>query len=155
MGDVELHLPPDVAYVGLARLVVVAAARGAGMDDARVEDLRIAVSEATANAVHAHQLAERALPVVLVFGPSGSGAFEVTVVDAGPGFEPGGPDQLAARDWQMESGLGVTLIRGLADAVAFSRGEGMRVSMTFAVGLDAPGPELDDDELGGVEAPAV
>ena len=136
MPDVELHLPPDVRYIGLARLVVCAAARQSGMAEERIEDLRIAVSEATTNAVIAHQQVQRALPVVLLFGPSPDG-FSVTVRDAGPGFEPASPDELAAREVALENGLGVTLIRGLADEVEFVRAGGMRVHMRFAVGLEA------------------
>lgn len=134
MGDVELHLPPDVRYVGLARLVVCAAARQSGMAEERVEDLRIAVSEATANAVVAHQRTNAARPVVLQFGPSPAG-FSVTVRDAGPGFQPKTPGEIAKREWTTEHGLGVSLIRDLADDVEFVRGEGMQVHMRFAVGL--------------------
>ena len=144
MPDVELHLPPDVRYIGLARLVVCAAARQSGMAEQRIEDLRIAVSEATTNAVMAHQRVERALPVVLQFGPSPDG-FSVTVRDTGPGFEPKTPEELASREWGLEHGLGVTLIRGLADEVEFVRVGGMRVHMRFAVGLEADAGTQDGE----------
>lgn len=135
MGSVELHLPPDVAYVGLARHVVTVAARQAGMDDERVEDLKIAVSEATTNAMLAHRREDKATPVILGFGPQAN-AFEVTVKDTGAGFEPLHEDAIGDRDWRAEGGLGVTIIRGLADDVEFVRGEGMKVNMKFSVGLD-------------------
>lgn len=137
--DVELRLPPDVQYVGLARLVVTLAARQAGMADERVEDLKIAVSEATTNAIRAHLQADQPGPVVLSFGPTPGDTFGVTIVDTGPGFDPLPPDAHERRDWTDESGLGVTLIRGLADDVEFVRGEGMRVNMHFAVRLAASG----------------
>jgi serine/threonine-protein kinase RsbW len=144
--EVELHLPPDEQYVGLARLVVTVAARQAGMDDERVEDLKIAVSEAIANAIHAHRDARRAGPVVLAFGATDRNAFGVTVVDAGPGFEPEPPEAAGDKDLSVEGGLGVILIRGLADEVEFVRDEGMRVDMRFAVGLNGsagqPGSEV-------------
>ena len=133
MGDLELHLPPNVAYVSLARLVVCAAARLAGMDDERVEDLRIAVSEATTNAVAAHLRASQPQPVTIEFGDAGSGTFEVTIADAGPGFQPSPPQALAERGWDVEGGLGVTIIRNLADEVRFDRDGGMRVSMRFTL----------------------
>lgn len=136
MDEVELRLPPDVQYVGLARLVVCASARQAGMASERVEDLRIAVSEATTNAVVAHQRADHPSPVILQFGPT-RGAFEVTIVDEGPGFEPVSPEAMRDRAWSIEGGLGVTLIRGLADDVSFVHADGMRVAMRFAVGLHA------------------
>lgn len=133
MGKVELHIPPDTRFVGLARLVVVAAARNAGMAEERREDLRIAVSEATTNAILAHQRAESRAPVVLRFGTAGY-EFQVEIADTGPGFDPA-IESRQDRDWSAEGGLGITLIRGLADDVEFVRGEGMRVSLRFAVSL--------------------
>jgi serine/threonine-protein kinase RsbW len=134
---VELRLPPDSQLVGLARLVVVASARRAGMDEERVEDLRIAVSEATTNAIRAHAADEMEDRITLTFGVNGRGEFQVTIADAGPGFDPAHPDDLAARAWSEEGGLGVTLIRGLTDDVEFVRDEGMHVHLRFAMALSA------------------
>jgi anti-sigma regulatory factor (Ser/Thr protein kinase) len=118
------------------------------MDDARVEDLRIAVSEATANAVLAHQRAARPSPVVLTFGPSGRGSFEVTIADAGLDVvgeyaEYPGP----------EAGLAVILIQGLVDEVRLSPGD-VSPTVTLAVGLGAPAPARDGAEAYEVQAPA-
>ncbi|QBI19324.1 ATP-binding protein [Egibacter rhizosphaerae] len=135
MNEVELRLPPDVAYVGIARLVVTAAARRHGLDDARAEDLKIAVSEATTNAILAHQRVEEEQPIVLAFGPE-AGQFQVLIRDTGPGFEPPPPDDPDTRDWTQEGGLGVTVIRGLADEVMFVRERGTCVDMKFSVELD-------------------
>jgi serine/threonine-protein kinase RsbW len=135
IAEVELRLPPDIQYVGLARLVICVAARQAGMSTERVEDLRIAVSEATTNAILAHRRSGRSDPVVLSFGEA-DGSFAVTVTDAGPGFEPVASHEPSAGDWTNESGLGVTLVRHLADEVRFLRGEGMQLCIRFAVGLD-------------------
>jgi len=132
-GQVELQLPADTQYVGLARLVVTAVARQAGMADERLEDLKIAVSEATTNAIKAHHRHQELKPVILQFGPTGNSSFEVTIVDAGPGFEP--LPLVPNRDWTLEGGLGIVLIRELADDVRFVRGEGMRVHMSFKIGL--------------------
>jgi serine/threonine-protein kinase RsbW len=131
---IELHLPSELRYVGLGRLIVCAAARQAGMNGERIEDLRIAVSEATTNAMLAQRRADPSRPVVLHFGAA-DGAFEVTVVDTGPGFEPAPAHADNGRDWSVEGGLGVTIIRELADDVRFVREEGMRVSIRFAVDL--------------------
>ncbi|MDQ3344609.1 MAG: ATP-binding protein [Actinomycetota bacterium] len=140
MNDVELRLPPDVAYVGLARLVVTVAARAAGLPGERIEDLKIAVSEAVANAVKSHVRHGVSAPIRLTFGTSNPGFFGVSVTDAGSGFDPTPPDADAARNWAMESGLGVTLIRGMADAVDFRRDQGMVVHMRFS--LAANGVDL-------------
>ena len=139
MHDVELRVPPDVQYVGLARLVVTTAARQAGMSNDRIEDLKIAVSEATANAIAAHQRAGDEEAVTLVFGATGSDQFAVTIADAGFITEAettaggGGPG------WDTEGHLSVTLIRGLADVVDFEGETGMSVHMRFAVGQSGHG----------------
>jgi serine/threonine-protein kinase RsbW len=140
MSLVELNLPPDTQFVGLARLVVVTAARRCGMDEERLEDLRIAVSEATTNAIQAHQRTEEAERVVLSFGTRpADDVFQVTIADAGPGFEPLQAADRADRDWHMEGGLGITLIRNLADDVEFVRGEGMQVHLRFGMSLSSNG----------------
>ncbi|MGH3922189.1 MAG: ATP-binding protein [Pseudonocardiaceae bacterium] len=142
-GKIELQLPAHVQYVGLARLVVTAVARQAGMAAERIEDLKIAVSEATTNAIKSHQRHHREQsPVVLQFGPTGNGSFQVTIADAGPGFDPLPTDR--ERDWTLEGGLGVMIIRELADDVTFIRSEGMRVHMNFRVGLDPPTSDQAD-----------
>lgn len=138
MPDVELRIPPDVQYVGLARLVVTAAARQAGMTNDRVEDLKIAVSEATANAIQAHHRAGENRPISLVFGPTSADQFGVTISDAGS-RQKTPPTSIGARNWDTEGGLGVTLIRGLADVVDFRRETGVSVHMRFSVGLTPPG----------------
>ncbi|MCY7366275.1 MAG: ATP-binding protein, partial [Frankiaceae bacterium] len=51
MALVELLLTPLPAHVRTARLVGVAAARRAGLDDAFVDELRLALGEACSRAV--------------------------------------------------------------------------------------------------------
>ena len=137
MPDVELRVPPDVQYVGLARLVVTAAARQAGMTSDRLEDLKIAVSEAATNAIQAHQRAGETQPIVLSFGVRNGSHFGVTITDAAPDVA---PHSIGARNWTADGGLGVTLIRGLADGVEFRRDTGVSVHMRFVVDRDAPEP---------------
>lgn len=105
----------------------------------RLEDLKIAVSEATTNAIRAHErdgFAEDA--VVLRFGARDDRAFEVTVVDTAPGFDADAGGDLHGTDWPAHVGaLGVTIIRGLTDACDFVQDAGMVVNMRFAVGLES------------------
>lgn len=138
MHDVELRVPPDVQYVGLARLVVTTAARHAGMSNDRLEDLKIAVSEATASAIQAHLQTEDSPPVSLHFGPVGKDQFAVTIADAGHISAEDSADSIGARSWNSDGSLGLTLIRGLADTVDFAGEAGMSVHMRFAVGLTPP-----------------
>jgi serine/threonine-protein kinase RsbW len=142
MPDVELRVPPSAQYVGLARLVVTAAARQAGMTNDRLEDLKIAVSEATANAILAHNEAGEDRPVVLQFGPTANDHFGVTIADAGFPTEGSSLEALAERG--DGGGLSLTLIRGLADVVDFEGGSGTSVHMRFAVGGDADMRAVED-----------
>ncbi len=136
MPEVELAVPPDPQYVGLARLIVTAAARQSGMTNDRIEDLKIAVGEATASAIRARQRVADDQPVSLFFGPTGTNHFAVTIADAGLMSDDDTPDTIGSRNWGGDGSLGVTLIRGLADIVDFSGETGMSVHMRFEV--DAP-----------------
>ena len=51
VATVELEIPSRSVYVGVVRLAVASLARDSGLDEERVDDLKIAVSEACANAV--------------------------------------------------------------------------------------------------------
>jgi serine/threonine-protein kinase RsbW len=51
---VRLEVPPRSAYVAVIRLALASLARTAGIDEESIEHLKIAVSEACANAVLAH-----------------------------------------------------------------------------------------------------
>lgn len=145
MTAIELHVPADVAYVGLARLVVTTAARQCGMEDGRIEDLKIAVSEATTGAIFARREAGRRSPVVLAFGP-GDGAFEVMIQDTASGADAAA---LTGTDGEADEPagdrrLGVMVIRGLTDAVDFVPGEGDSVHMRFAIRLMDNGKDPED-----------
>lgn len=49
MGPVKLAIPALPEYVGVVRLAVTSLAREVGLDEERVDDLKIAVSEACTN----------------------------------------------------------------------------------------------------------
>ena len=55
MAVVEIEIPPRAPFVGVVRLALASLARSAGLDEERVGDMKIAVSEACANAVLAHE----------------------------------------------------------------------------------------------------
>lgn len=122
----ELHLPRTVAYVGLVRLVVTSGARLAGLPDERLEDLKIAVSEAAAYAVTAGR--DDRTPLVVAFGAH-RGAFEVHVLDSSLFSNAKMPEAL--REWPDEGGLGLTLMEGLADEVVFPESSGSQLVLRF------------------------
>ncbi len=55
MPVVEIDIPPRSPYVGVVRLAISSLARATGLGEEAVDDLKIAVSEACANAVLAHE----------------------------------------------------------------------------------------------------
>ena len=125
---IELEIPARAEFVALARLVVSAlAASDSNLADERIDDLKLAVSEACTNAIEAHDAAgsdER----VLVRCRAGEDALEVCVEDRGHGFDPAElPDHPPVTDpdrLKFERGLGIPLIRALVDEVEFSSSGG-------------------------------
>jgi len=126
-GTVELEIPPRADYFALVRRVVGAAASlAADLPDRRIDDLRLAVSEACANAVDGQRARGSSLPVRVTIEVTPTGV-SVTITDHGGGFEPGAVDPLPAVDdptrLRHERGLGLPLMHDLADAVGFRRTE--------------------------------
>lgn len=136
MAVVELAIPARPAYLSLVRLVVDAAVASLapGLAAARLDDLKIAVTEACSNAIEAHEAIYAEGPVV-VRCLVDDDQVTVQVVDHGRGFDPDRVESLPAatdpRRLRHESGLGIPLMRTLADEVEFTPGEeGTTVSLT-------------------------
>ena len=87
MAHVELSLPAVPAHVRTARLVVVAAARRAGLDDSLVDELRFALGEACSRAVGLHAKHAPGAPVTITVIDDATG-LTVRVADCGPAAEP-------------------------------------------------------------------
>ena len=144
---VELEIPARAGYVGLARMIVAStAAQRRDLDDDRLADLKLAVSEACTNAIEAHA-AGATDDRVLVRCFEDDGHFEVTVDDRGPGFDVAElavhPPVTDPARLHFERGLGIPLIRALVDEVAFESNEkGTTVRMVVRCG-----PAPDEDPL--------
>lgn len=120
---VELEIPARPDFLSLARLVITGAATvEPTFSDDRIEDLRIAVSEAVTNAIEAHASSGADERVVLRCDLA-EDRIEVEVIDRGSGFDPDSapaapepehPDRLL-----HESGLGIPLMRELVDETEF------------------------------------
>jgi serine/threonine-protein kinase RsbW len=129
LGEVvELEIPASPEFVALARLVVSAmAASDTLLPDERIDDLKIAVSEACTNAIEAHGAIETA-ERVLVRCRTEHDRLEVHIEDRGEGFDPATlPDHPPITDpdrLKFERGLGIPLIRALDDEVEFSSSNG-------------------------------
>ena len=81
MPESVLQIPPAAEFVRVARLVAAAAARRAGVAEEALDDVRLAVGEATARAVLRHGSRDIADPVRLVL--TDHPRFEVSVEDRG------------------------------------------------------------------------
>ena len=118
---ITLEIPAKAEYLSLVRAVVVSAA---GLDplveDQRIEDLRLAVSEATTNAIRAHANLGSDERITIRCG-LGDDRIEVEVQDRGPGFNPEKFKEISplneADRLQYEGGFGIPLMRVLADEI--------------------------------------
>ncbi len=134
VGEVRIEVPPRMDFLAVVRLVVAAAATmDPPLPESRLDDLRLAVTEACSNAIEAHRPEAAGEPVVVTCRID-SDRFQVDVRDRGPGFDPDSltvlPDPTHPDRLKHESGLGVTLIRVLTDEVTFTPTEdGTIVSM--------------------------
>jgi serine/threonine-protein kinase RsbW len=119
MGEVVLEIPARPEYLVVARQVVAAAASvEPTFRDERIDDLRIAVSEATTNAIEAHTDANSTDRIKIRLD-LGDDRIEVEVLDQGGGFDLEGaeaaPDVDHPERLEWERGLGIPLMRELAD----------------------------------------
>jgi serine/threonine-protein kinase RsbW len=138
---VRLEVPALPAFVGVARSVVAAVASALdGIDEDRLEDLRVAVSEAVTNAVEAHRR-DAVEDRVSVTCRSDGAELHVLIEDSGSGFDVSdvpaapGPD---APPTASERGWGIQLIQALVDDVTFEQTES-GTSVDLVVRFDVAG----------------
>jgi len=125
-------------YLQFVRAIVGATA---ALDDrlqpGRVADVRLVVSEAAANAIRAQAAIQVTTPI-LVRCDLTDDRIVVEVADHGPGFDPSAvpalPEVETPERLRHESGLGVSLMRQLADSAELESGsDGTVVKFTFVV----------------------
>lgn len=144
MAEIRLEIPPSLDYLAVVRLIVAtAAALEPPLPDSRLDDLRLAVTEACSNAIKAHREDAADDPVVVTCHLEDD-RFQVDIRDRGPGFDPDSlaelPEASDPQRLQHESGLGIPLIKVLTDEVAFHATEdGTVVSMTLKRPSPPPG----------------
>ena len=156
--DIRLLLTNRAENVALVRQALGGLAEALEFDDALLDDMKTAVSEACNNVVlHAYDGAEGPLEVDIAPRPA---ELVVTVRDEGQGIkprpvEPGAPMQ----------GVGLSLITALTDRVEFlggGPGEGTEVRMVFIADVPASAlarpagmEDASADDLVGGEATIV
>jgi serine/threonine-protein kinase RsbW len=130
---VRLTIPARAEYITLCRLALTGIARLRALPDELLADLKLALTEAASNSVrHAYggddagmvDISYELLPDRLV----------IEVTDEGEGFDPneaeGPPDELS------EGGLGIAIIRAIADEVEIGSqpgGKGSRLRFEKAL----------------------
>lgn len=122
---INLRIPAKAEYITLCRLALTGLSQLREIGDDTMADLKLALTEAVSNSVrHA-------------YGPSGDGHVEVTyelapdrlgiqVVDDGEGFDPEAPS--FDGDELSEGGLGIAIIRSIADELEIDSAPGRRGS---------------------------
>jgi serine/threonine-protein kinase RsbW len=135
----ELEIPARPEFVALVRLVVssVASSRRV-LAEERIDDVKLAVSEACTNAIEAHSDVETDDHVVVRLF-EGDDRLDVVIDDRGTGFDPESlPEHPPVTDPErlnFERGLGIPLIRTLVDEVDFDSGDdGTSVRLTVYCG---------------------
>ena len=146
MALVELLLSPLPSHVRTARLVVLAAARRAGLEDGLVDEIRLAVSESTSRAValNARHAAEVPVKILVSDDPTG---LTLSVTDAGPAAGPG-PDDLseellAGQDAgeAADPDVALAVLTGLVDEVEIEPATtGTTVTMRWPLPPGSTGP---------------
>jgi serine/threonine-protein kinase RsbW len=123
---VTLRIPAKPEYIALCRLALTGLARVREIGDETLAELKLALTEAVSNSVrHA-------------YGPDGGGHVDVTyelapnrrgieVVDDGEGFDPDEPPALEGEELS-EGGLGIAIIRTIADDFVIQSAPGVRGS---------------------------
>jgi len=143
-----MSFTPLPAHVRTARLVATAVARRSGVDEALLDEVRLAVGEACSRAVEAHQEHCPAEPVRVALTGT-DGRFEVVVTDTAvqhngaapgaganggsetPGDEPADAAGEPARQ-AVPAELGLAVIEGLADDVEIARTKaGLSIRMSW------------------------
>ncbi|WP_081237026.1 ATP-binding protein [Streptomyces viridosporus] len=143
MATVELRFSALPEHVRTARLVAAAVARRAGVDEAVLDEVRLAVGEACTRAVGLHQNGGIPAPVKVLLIEEEK-QFSIEVGDEAPHAVPGGPgDGPGDADVEIEEDeMGLAVISGLVDDVEVSAGENggsirMRWPLTPPVTLPA------------------
>ncbi|MFH9944396.1 ATP-binding protein [Streptomyces murinus] len=135
MATVELRFSALPEHVRTARLVAAAVARRAGVDEAVLDEVRLAVGEACSRAVGLHQVGGIDAPVKVALIEEEK-QFSIEVGDEAPHTVPaervsGG----AAADADVEAEedeMGLAVISGLVDDVEVTTGEnGGLIRMTW------------------------
>jgi serine/threonine-protein kinase RsbW len=110
-------------YVGVVRLAISALARAQGLDDPRVDDLKIAVGEACANAVLGHEEAGSDEALVVTFAAE-AGDLTIEVNDRSANALQMTTDETDSQGFSSRLAMSVELLKSLVDECEFLSRDG-------------------------------
>jgi anti-sigma regulatory factor (Ser/Thr protein kinase) len=124
MPTVELLFSAQPEHVRTARLVAAAVARRAGVDEAALDEVRLAVGEACSRAVGLHRNNHVEEPVRVRLTEEDK-KFSIEVADEVPGTAAGStPGSGADEPADDEGEMGLAVISGLVDDLEVLDGDG-------------------------------
>lgn len=123
---VRLTIPARAEYITLCRLALTGIARVRDLPDEVLADLKLALTEAASNSVRHAYAGDEHDGVVEISYELRPDRLVIEVTDEGEGFDPaeadGPPEELS------EGGLGIAIIRAIADEVEIGTQPGGRGS---------------------------
>ena len=130
---IRLTIPAKAEYITLCRLALAGISQLRDISDETLHDLKLALTEACTNSVrHAYEAgSEGSVQIVYEIGDED---ISIEVIDEGEGFV---LDEASETDHLSESGLGIAIIRSLADEVEIEPAEGRGSRLRFVKHLGA------------------
>jgi serine/threonine-protein kinase RsbW len=135
MREVRLRIPARPEYITLCRLALTGIARLRPVGEETLADLKLALTEACSNSVrHAYGTSGGSVDIRYELHPD---RLVIEVTDDGTGFDPADPRVDLEEAELVEGGLGIAIIRSIADDVEIGAGEEGRGSrLRFVKVLD-------------------
>ena len=122
---VRLTIPARAEYITLCRLALTGIGRLRELSDEVLADLKLALTEAASNSVR-HAYGDADVGVVEISYELFPDRLVIEVIDEGEGFDPAATEENA--DELSEGGLGIAIIRAIADEVEIGTKPGGRGS---------------------------
>ena len=130
---VRLTIPARAEYITLCRLALTGIARLRELSDELLADLKLALTEAASNSVR-HAYGDKDVGVVEISYELFPDRLVIEVTDDGEGFDPAEAE--VDSDGLSEGGLGIAIIRAIADEVEIGAqpgGKGSRLRFEKAL----------------------
>lgn len=130
---VRLTIPARAEYIALCRLALTGIGRLRELSDELLADLKLALTEAASNSVR-HAYGDQDPGVVEISYELFSDRLVIEVTDEGEGFDPVAAE--VTGDELSEGGLGIAIIRAIADEVEIGAqpgGKGSRLRFEKAL----------------------